>query len=177
MILVQVGVGLALPWGVALVSRVRLAERGRLPILTFIQLGAVVVANAQLVIMSVLWALAAFRAGETTPWITQAFNDTAWFMMLFLFVPVTSWVLAFAVHVFQDVSSTPTYPRWIGYLSLWVAVVQAPGPILVFFKQGVFAWSGLVPLYMPFGAFFVWFGVVSVYTIQDARRAIALLPK
>ncbi len=165
LILVQVALGLWLPWGIALISRVRLIEGSKTATLANLQLGAIAVTITQLVIMTVLWELAAFRAGETVPWITQAFNDAGWFLLLFCFVPLTIWVFAMAVPVLQDATSAPTYPRWVGYLSLWVAVLLLPGPVLVYFKHGIFAWSGIIPFYIPLSAFFLWFAVTTYYTI------------
>jgi len=170
LILVQIALGLWLPWGVALVNRVRHSEGPTTTVLANLQLGAIAVTVAQLVIMTVLWELAAFRAGETTPWITQAFNDAGWFLLLFCFVPLTLWVLAMGVAILQDSSSAPAHPRWVGYLSLWVAVLLLPGAVLVYFKHGIFAWSGIVPFYIPLSAFFVWFSFISYYCIKALSR-------
>ncbi len=176
MLILQVALGLFLPFGVSLAGRVRLMEHGRTPTLTYLHLGAVIVVTTQLVLMSVIWALAAFRTDETSPQIVQLLNDAGWFLFLFCFVPMTMWVASMAWAILQDTSDHPTYPRWVGYLSAWVAMLLVPGGILVFFKEGIFAWNGLLPCYIPFAGFFLWAGTISFFTIRAIRRELMTRP-
>jgi hypothetical protein len=173
LIICQVAIGLWLPWGVAVASRVRMIEGRPVPTLTYVQLGAVAIVTAQIEITTVVWEIGAFRAGQAPPWVTQLLNDTGWFLFLFLFVPLTIWVLSLAPPVLQDRSANPDFPRWVGYLSLWVGLLLLPGAPLVFFKSGVWAWNGLLPLYIPLTAFFVWFFAVAFYTIRALDRELA----
>lgn len=174
MIMVQVAIGLWLPFGVCVAGRVRAIEGGRGRSLTYLQLVAVATAATQLILMTNFWGVAAFRAGETSPWATQLLNDIGWFFFLFCFVPLTIWVLAIAPPILQDRSDRRDYPRWVGYLSLWVALLLIPGAsILVFFKEGILAWNGLLPLYIPLAVFFIWFVPICFYTLRAVRREMA----
>jgi hypothetical protein len=41
----------------------------------------------------------------------------------------------------MDRSAQPVWPRWVGYLNLWIGMSAAGGAIAVFFKNGRFACS------------------------------------
>lgn len=171
LILVQVALGLWLPFGVVLAERTRMIEGSRARSLTYLQLLACAASTTQLVLMTVFWGVAAFRAGETSPWATQLLNDIGWFFFLFCFVPLTMWVVSTAPPILQDTSDSPDFPRWVGFLSLWVALMLMPGAsILIFFKEGILAWNGLLPLYIPLVTFFIWFGAICFFTLRAVRR-------
>jgi hypothetical protein len=63
----------------------------------------------------------------------------------------------------MDRSTRPLWPRWVGYLNLWIALSGAGGGLAVFFKHGPFAWNGLVGFYIPIAAFTVWIAVMTYY--------------
>src|SRR5690606_5079893 len=88
LIMVQVALGLWLPFGVVLAERTRMIEGSRARVLTYLQLLACAASTTQLVLMTVFWGVAAFRTGETSPWATQLLNDIGWFFFLFCFVPL-----------------------------------------------------------------------------------------
>ena len=48
------------------------------------------------------------------------------------------------------------FPRWSGYLCIWLAVQISAGALIAFFKTGPFAYHGLFALYLPVALFFVW---------------------
>ncbi len=59
------------------------------------------------------------------------------------FVPYVAWALAVGLAILSDMSSDPVFPRWSGYLSILVALVQIPPVALVLFKTGRLAWDCL----------------------------------
>ncbi|MGB8390637.1 MAG: hypothetical protein WCE76_23335, partial [Mycobacterium sp.] len=72
--------------------------------------------------------------------------------------------------ILSDVTPEPIFPRWSGYLSIFVALVQIPPVMLVFFKTGPFAWDGLISWWLPAIDFFGWIVVMMVLTATAARR-------
>jgi hypothetical protein len=71
--------------------------------------------------------------------------------------------------ILLDNADVPAYPRWAGYLSIWAAVLIIPGGMITFFKTGVLAWNGLIALYVPVFAFFIWVLTMTVLTIKNIR--------
>jgi len=71
------------------------------------------------------------------------------------------------------VRDTPAFPRWAGYLNLWVAVLIVPGMAMVYSKTGPFAWDGVIALYIPFGTFLVWILVMSPLLFRAINREAA----
>ena len=81
---------------------------------------------------------------------------------IFTFAPV-------APFTFQDfviglgILAVPrsVFPRWVGYVNLWVGVLFIPATIVPFFHHGPFAWNGLFAFWIPVGVFVVWFLTMS----------------
>ena len=112
------------------------------------------------------WTVAAFRP-ERDPAITQLVSDMAWLWwvggasILLMMIPV-------AVTALLDRSPEPVFPRWAGYLNLWIALLIIPDQLLFFFKTGPFAWNGLIGIYIPLAVFGSWF----VTTFWLLRKAV-----
>ncbi|WP_051361751.1 hypothetical protein [Solimonas soli] len=99
--------------------------------------------------------------------------DLGVYMLVFPAMPalVLYGVVGFAV--IGDVNAAPIFPRWIGYLSFWVAALSAPGCILPFVKSGPFAWNGLFSFWVPAIVFGIWI-VVVVWAMWRGARHPAL---
>ncbi|TAM69787.1 hypothetical protein [Mycobacterium sp.] len=161
-----ISMSLVAPWGVTVAAQTRRKE-GNYPILTYVQLMCVAVGTTVVVLMSMFWAIVTFRPDTYSPEFMQFANDIAYFLFLFTWPPFSVWVLAVALAVLLDDSGAPVYPRWVAYLSLWVFILFMPAGMMAFFKHGVFAWNGVMALYIPVGIFFVWLAVMTVYTIKN----------
>jgi hypothetical protein len=59
------------------------------------------------------------------------------------------------------------FPRWLAYLSILTAILFIPAGLMVFFKHGALSWAGLMTLYLPVGAFFVWLAGLTYCTIKN----------
>jgi hypothetical protein len=104
------------------------------------------------------WLIAAFRP-ERPPEITLMLSDTAWLQWvggLTIYYPA---ILTVGIAAFMDKSREPAFPRWFGYVSLWMAMLLLPGQCIFFFKTGVFAWDGLFSFWLAFAAFGAWFPI------------------
>lgn len=120
-----------------------------------------------------VWMAASFRFDGRAPDVTRALHDVGW--ILFVTVIWSVWVqmLAIAAAILIDRRSEPVLPRWLGYLNLWVAMLILPAGCVLFFKQGPFAWNGVVGLYIPLTAFVIWIASVTVCVHQNLSRQIS----
>lgn len=48
------------------------------------------------------------------------------------------------------------FPRWIGYFNAWAAVSFIPAGLIIFFKNGILAWNGLVAWWIGIAMFGAW---------------------
>lgn len=169
MVFVMIAVGLIAPWGVAISVWTRRTETA-FPVLTYIQLTCIAVGTMVGVLIALVWGAAAFRPDDVSPDVTRTLNDLGWFFFLFDWPPFVIWFLAVALGIFLDKSETPAFPRWSGYLTLWVTILTLPAGAMIFFKTGPFAYNGLIAMYIPLAVFFVWIVVMSVLMLQAIRR-------
>ena len=154
MVITMAASALLVPWCIAIAGQIR-----RIP-------GAKALATTQMISCSLLslefiypvgiWMATAFRSDDRPIDITRALNDLGW--VLFVLVIWSVWVqmLAIAAAVLMDHRPEPILPRWVGYLSLWVAVIIIPAGLILFFKTGPWAWNGLVGFWIPFFALVTW---------------------
>jgi hypothetical protein len=153
------------PWGVAMASQTRRTETG-FPALTAIQLVCCGVVVFTIVLFDLIWAVAAFRAGQIPEETTRTLNDIGFFLLIFDWPPFCLWVLSFAIAGFRDHSAAPIFPRWSAYLNLWIVFLSIPGVMIVFFKTGPLAFHGFVAFYFPVVVFFIWLVAMTYLTIK-----------
>jgi hypothetical protein len=174
MILCAAGFTLIAAWGCVIAERTWRAENAS-PALTFIQIAMLGVS----LFVGVLFALAAtlgtFRAGNIDPSITLTLNDLTWFTFL-IWAPFALWLAAIALAVLLNTAVAPPLPRWLGWLTLWVALLGVPAALIPFFKHGPFAYNGLLAWYVPAFAFFIWLPPMTYALLRgasDETRATA----
>jgi len=158
------GFTLLAPWGIVVAAQVR-GREGSYPVISYLLVGCTAVATVFVVISCCMWGTAVFRPGETDPDVTRALNDLAWIVFLFSAPPFTLWAgtLSFAILADDD----PVYPRWLGYLSAWTALLIIPAGLIIFFKHGPFSWAGVMALYVPFAVFFIWLIAITRCTLDN----------
>jgi hypothetical protein len=79
-------------------------------------------------------------------------------------------MICMAIAGFMDKSPRPTWPRWAAYFNLWVAFSGAGGALAVFFKEGPFAWNGLIGFWLPVVVFVVWICLTTVLLHAAIKR-------
>lgn len=112
------------------------------------------------------WLIGTFRL-DRDPTQIQLLNDAGWLNIvggLSIYLPT---LITISIASFIDKSEVPAFPRWFGYMCIWVLLGQLPGQLLFFFKTGPFAWNGLFAFYLPMTVFFVWF-VAAFYVMRKA---------
>lgn len=134
----------------------------RMPILAVMQFGGAVLLVVFFQLCGMLWIAATFRS-ELEPSTLRMLDDLSWLTFVMVFPSYVLQLSCVALASFMDRSPRPMWPRWVGYLNLWIALSGAGGGIAVFFKHGPFAWNGLVGFYIPIVAFTIWIAVMTYY--------------
>ena len=147
-------------WGAVIAARTKRTER-EFPVYTYTQIASMGVGVMVGVFCFVIFAIAAFRPDEIAPDITRMLNDLGWFLFLFDVGPFIVWMIAVGLAILTNESDHSIMPRWAGYFSLWCAAGEAPAVLILFFKDGPFAFNGLIGFWLPLIAFFAWIVVLS----------------
>lgn len=161
-----VGAALYLPW-TALLSDLIHPVEGDTHVLSRTQLVAGVMAQITFFIPPYFWGAAAYRPMRN-PEITQALADTGWLIFITGIGPFILQYACVAVTIFSDRRATPLFPRWVGYLQVWISLSFVPAVIPFFVKSGPFSWNGIFVWWLPLTLFTVWF--FTMFTL--ARKAV-----
>jgi hypothetical protein len=158
-----------LPWSVVVGFQMARLEKG-FPAWAILQFGAAIIGTIFLWGPPLLWGAAAFSI-ERNPALTLILHEVGWLTFItplcaFPMQLIAVGVVSLTCH---DASPFPAFPRWVGYLTLWQAVQSLGGLAAMLFKQGVFAWNGLFPFYLPVTLYFVW-TVAVAWTMLRAIR-------
>jgi hypothetical protein len=129
---------------------------GRRPILAYTQLALGALATVEFVIPYVFMLVSTYRADQH-PDVTRALFDISWFFFLGVVSTFVLQLAIFGIAVLIDRRSRPIFPRWLGYVNLWLAITFIPASFLVFFKTGPLAWNGLLVWWVPVCSFLLWF--------------------
>lgn len=158
LVLMLATAGLQAPFIALIAVRIRQMERSRYSPLAYTQLIAGGSAVMAIILPAFVFAAASFRP-ERDPQITQALNDLGWllFVMNWPAHAVLCLVIGFAIFG----AKIEIWPRWLGYCNILCAFVIAAGGLVVLFKDGVFAWNGLLAFWLAATFFGVWFLVMA----------------
>lgn len=157
------------PLTVVIFAQMARLEKG-MPLWSILQLVAGSVGSLFIFLPFMIWAAAAFTP-ERPAELTLLLHEFGWLVFitglsLFPMQLIGIIVIAFTKDEDDRVSA---FPRWIGYLTAWELVQSLGGPIAMLFKDGIFAWQGLIPFWLPFVLFGVWISAL-LFTLMRALR-------
>jgi hypothetical protein len=154
------------PWMAVIARRLhRIPEHGPFAGYCFLGLGMLLM--YQIVMPITTGQAVAFRT-ERPVEDTAALSDL---FMIQLISPSYVYIvqlIVMGVAVLADTSAVLRFPRWVGYLSLWVAAGSFFSVVVLFFKTGPFAWDGLFGWWIPLLVFGTWVVAVSVTLLRPA---------
>jgi hypothetical protein len=150
--------GLQAPFGALIAVRIRQMEGGRYSALAYTELVGVGLAVMAIIMPCFFFAAASYRP-ERDPQITQALNDLGWLPFVMNWPAATIQCLAIGFAILG--ASRAVWPRWLGYTNVWCAFIFAAGGLVVLFKDGVFAWNGLLAFWIVAVFFGSWFLIMS----------------
>lgn len=134
-----------------------------------LQLGAGAIGVLTLMFPNMLLAICAFRP-ERDPALTQMLNDVAWLLVIPAFPTFLAQFGAIAMGAFMDKRPDPIFPRWAGYLNIWLGLLLVPGAFAYIFRTGPFAWNGILSFWIAASAFFVWLVVMTPLLLNSIKR-------
>jgi hypothetical protein len=159
LVLMLASAGLQVPFGALLAVRIRALE-GRYTPLTYTQILGCGLAAMAVVMPMFSFAAASYRP-ERDPQITQALNDLGWLAFVMNWPAVTIQCLSVGFAIFGARDRRPIWPRWVAYFNLWCGFIFAAAAVVVLFKNGVFAWNGLLAFWLVAVFFGGWFLVMT----------------
>jgi len=155
---------LSLPWAVAISVQMKRIEGAFSP-LTYVQLGMGILLVPEFIIPFYFFLTAAYRP-ERSVEVIQTLNDLGWLPFDGLIYTVCLEALVIGIAILGDKQERPVFPRWVGYLNVWCALLMAPAGLDFFFKSGPLAWNGMIAWWVLFVAFFVWLAVMTTTTLR-----------
>ena len=157
------------PFGAGMAALTRRAENT--PVFSYVQLIFTACGTMIALLVAFCWALMVFRPDVYDPTLVQFLADFAYFLAVFSVPCFGGWCVMIALPILLVPEDEAPFPRWVAYVNLWAAVLYAPGQLVLFFKTGPFSWHGIVALWLPFVAYFLWIPIMSVALLQAAKPA------
>ena len=132
-------------------------------VMALIQIVSAAIGVVALQIPGALWLAISFRDG-IDPTTVAALNDVAWFFLLGAVGSAVMQNAALAACILGSDGSV--YPRWLGYVNLWLISGLLFGILIPFFKTGPLAWDGALGFWVVAIDFFVWVFVMWTLTAK-----------
>jgi len=171
LVIVMAASALLVPWAAAISGQLKRIDGAN--ILASTQLVSCGLLSLEFITPIGIWMAAAFRYDDRPAAVTQALHDVGW--ILFVTVIWSLWMQMWCIvaAIFIDRRREPVLPRWLAYLTAWAAVLITPAGLVLFFKDGPFAWNGIVGIYIPLAAFAIWMACISHQVHQALTIQIA----
>ena len=142
---------------------------GGMPVLSVTQAICALFSFGGAYFTAVAWVSAAFR-DDRPPQLVYLLSDQGWFWIVMMGSCAVMQMIFIGWCVLSDRSGDQLFPRWVGYANLWFGVLQIPGIVVAFFKEGPFAWDGMLAFWLPLTTFSLWIFVNSWALLQVVKR-------
>lgn len=166
LVLTMFASALLVPFAAVITAQMKRIE-GERCVLSHTQLVSAGLLALEFIIPLMVWQTAAYRPGILSTQTLQMLNDMGWLMFVGVISSAVVEFAAIGLVILDDERDTRVFPRWAGYFNVAVAILVAPAGIVPFFKEGAFAWNGILGFYLPLAVFSVWI-VVMVVLLRNA---------
>jgi hypothetical protein len=144
-------------------------EKGR-PIWSILCCAGGVLMSIFLVLPPLFWGVAAFTPSRA-PQVTSLMHELGMLTLVttdqyYIFMWVAIAVLCFRK---TSVAHSP-FPRWMGYFTIWSALMFEAGAIAFLTRTGPFAWNGLLVFWSPLTIFCAWLVVMCTLLLKAIRK-------
>jgi hypothetical protein len=157
------------PLSVVVALQLRRLEKGT-PVWSILYFAGGILTSIFLVIPPLLWGVAAFtptRPAEVTL-IVHEMATLTWVTTTQFFIFYMVALVAVTLTAEEDPLSP--FPRWFGYLTIWIALITEVGAVGFLTKFGPFAWNGLFVFWLPFGVGFAWLFLMAIMVLRALSR-------
>lgn len=157
-------------------------EESKSKIWSALSLASVGVMALFLALPPIMWGTAAYTQDRVNPEVTAAMHELGTLTLTttdqaYIFIWVAVSVVCFRNKT-QQVPNNP-FPRWWGYLSLWITIMFEMGAFAFVPRTGPLAWDGLLVFWSPLTLFGVWITIQSYLcfkAIRGQKEAAAVEP-
>jgi hypothetical protein len=170
-LLIAAGGALTAPYVAVISAQMKRMEGDGGP-LHSIQLGCGMLGVLLFTIPTFMWQGAAYFP-HRNPQITQALHDIGWIAVIAAIFPALIQNASIAIAVFTDKRAEPVFPRWIGYMNIWVATLFLPSGMVLFFHHGPFSWNGIFTFWLAATVFGAWFILMVIYMLKAINKQAA----
>jgi hypothetical protein len=126
-----------------------------------------------LVLPPLFWGVAAFTPSRA-PQVTSIMHELG---MLTLTTTdqyyIFMWVAIAVICLLPTKVKHSPFPRWFGYLTIWIALMFEAGAFAFLPRTGPFDWRGLMVFWSPLTLFGLWIGVASYLLLKALNRQLA----
>lgn len=157
------------PFSVAVAVQLSRLEKG-VPVWSILQFAGGILMSIFLVLPPLFWGIAAFSPSRA-PEVTALMHEIGMLTLVttdqfFIFQMVA---IAY-ISLTQKVDAKSPFPRWIGYFTIWAALMFEVGAVAFVPKTGPFSWNGLFVFWCPLVIFGTWVTVMSVFLLKAIKR-------
>lgn len=168
MVLMAMGAPFYFVWSAAL-SKIISRIEGPMGVLSTVELLGGLLTAIVTMVPPTIWLTAALRAQDRTDGTVQLFYDFGWIFFDLTFMCSVLQSVALGLAILRDRRPVPLIPRWVAWLAFLVAATYFPLVFVPFFRDGPFAWHGLISFWVVFVMFFVLIAVVTPYALKAVR--------
>ncbi len=150
--------GWFLPLGVVLGAQMYRRERldDGAPLWTWLTLSAGGLMTVVIMLPTLFWGVAAY-APYRDPDVTAVLHE----MGILTFITGTQyyifvWVAIAVMSLLPNKLNFWPFPRWYGYFTILTSLALEAGALPFLSREGILAWNGLLPWWIPISNFFVW---------------------
>jgi len=160
------------PISVVIAIQMARLERG-VPVWSILAFAGGILMSMFLVFPPLLWGVAAFTPSRA-PEVTALMHELGTLTLVTTDQFYIFQMVAMAyVSLTQKVDPNSPFPRWYGYLTIWIALMFEAGAIAFIPKTGPFSWNGLFVFWSPLTLFGIWVSITSVKILQALKQQAA----
>ena len=157
------------PWTCLVSYQVYRMEAGRPPLLSVATFLGGLLNSSFFVLPFIFWSAASYRVGfGQDPEFVRLINDITWLEFVLIFQPFALFLIAMSFAGLNSTARQIVLPRWYCYFALWVALSMAGGGVAILFKDGPFAWNGIIAWWMVL----IMFSIFNTASLLVFRKAI-----
>lgn len=116
------------------------------------------------------WLSAAFDTGLKSPDSIKAVADWSWMWFNATVMVSVFQFIAFGIGCMVDKRQEPLIPGWFSWLSVGMGLTMMLALLTPLFRDGPFAWHGLMTYYVGLADFFLWILIASYFVLKGIGR-------